>query len=261
MRLFVTGDTHGDVLWRCQDLKNKLTDLNKDDFLIICGDFGLIWGKNPPEFEWDEDRLKAESRQIKEIGKIPFNVLFVDGNHENMHRLNTEFPVIDFHGGKAHQISDNIFHLMRGEMYDFNGKKIFAFGGARSHDIWNLLDPKAKDYWDKVDELRNDFYRTIDESWWEDEIATEEEFRHGYETLKKHGWKCDYIFTHEAPMSDAMFLKRNGGVMCNFFEPVKRATDYKGWFYGHHHINKLTSPGTRCLYYDIMMVEDRKSVV
>jgi hypothetical protein len=43
--IFVTGDVHGEI-----DLKKIkrfwdifLNDLTLDDYLIICGDFGVIW--------------------------------------------------------------------------------------------------------------------------------------------------------------------------------------------------------------------------
>ena len=41
----------------------------------------------------------------------------------------------EWNGGKAHKIRDSVLHLMRGEIFDIDNKKIFAFGGARSHDI------------------------------------------------------------------------------------------------------------------------------
>lgn len=257
--IYITGDTHGDVIYRCEKLMPFLNK-KEDNYIIICGDFGLIWGKKPAQFEWEEYRLKEEEKQIKEIAKLPVKVLFVDGNHECFDRLNNEFSVIDFHGGKAHQISDNIFHLMRGEMYDIEDNSIFAFGGARSHDIWNLLDPESKDYWDKVDELRNDFYRTIGETWWEDEIATEDDFKHGYETLEKNNWECDYIISHEAPKSDALFLNRDGGVMCDYFEAIKQAATFKRWFFGHHHMNLQTSGNAECIYYGFSTLDDFKTL-
>lgn len=255
MRLFVTGDTHGDVYERCEKLMPFL-DKDEDNFLIICGDFGLIWGINPPRYEWEEERLKREKEQIEKIGKLPLTVLFCDGNHECFDRLNSEFPVVDFYGGKAHKVSDNIYHLMRGEMFEIEGNKIFAFGGARSHDIWNLFDPKDPKYWDKAETA--DFYRTIGESWWEDEIATEDELKHGIETLKKHNWECDYIISHEAPKSDALVLNRDSGVMCDYLELIKQSVSFRRWFFGHHHQNISTDAHTMCLYYGFKHIDDLK---
>ena len=252
--IFVTGDTHGDVLYRCEKFKEQYPDAGKNDYLLICGDFGLIWGKNPPEFEWEEERLNKEKEQIEKIAEMPFTVLFVCGNHENYFRLNNGFPIVDFHGGKAHQISSNIFHLMRGEMFGIGDKKIFAFGGARSHDIWHLLDPKSKNYWDEVDELDRGgyFYRTIGESWWEDEIASKEEFIHGWETLNRNNWECDYIFSHEGPVQDTKLIANySSGVMSKYLGMIKNATKFSRWYFGHYHINRDITPSSTCLYGNI----------
>ena len=61
--------------------------------------------------------------------------MFVDGNHENYTRLYNDYPVEEWNGGKVHRIRDSVIHLMRGEIYDIDNKKIFVFGGAFSHDI------------------------------------------------------------------------------------------------------------------------------
>ena len=74
--------------------------------------------------------------------------LFVDGNHENFTRL-YNYPVEEWHGGKVHKIRDSVLHLMRGEIFEINDKKIFTFGGAKSHDIQEgilNLDEEEKIY-------------------------------------------------------------------------------------------------------------------
>lgn len=62
--IYITGDIHGDI-----DI-HKLTTQNfpqqrtmtKDDYLIICGDFGLLWDDSPSEHYWlrwlSENRLQ-----------------------------------------------------------------------------------------------------------------------------------------------------------------------------------------------------------
>ena len=44
------------------------------------------------------------------------------------------FPVDQWHGGRVQFIRSNVIHLMRGEIYDIDGKKIFCFGGGYSLD-------------------------------------------------------------------------------------------------------------------------------
>ena len=173
-RIYVTGDTHREFYFRCEDFKDLVSDLDKSDYLIVCGDFGLIW---------DTKSTSRERYEMNFLNDMPWTTLFVDGNHENHTRLNQDFPSVDFQDGKAHRLSDSVYHLIRGEMYNIYNNKIFTFGGARSHDIWNLLDPQSEDCKQKkadFDYVSGEFYREIGISWWEDEVATSEELRHGW---------------------------------------------------------------------------------
>ena len=111
--VFVTGDTHGDPH---RLSKNLLKCLNEGDTLIVCGDFGFIW-----------DKSKAEQKILKALSKRKYNICFIDGTHENFDLLNA-YPLTIWNGGKVHQISDNIFHLMRGQIFEIDGLKIFTMG-------------------------------------------------------------------------------------------------------------------------------------
>lgn len=63
----------------------------------------------------------------------------MDGNHENFDLIN-EYPVEEWCGGKVHIIrcdkegKPKIIHLMRGQVFEIEGKKIFTVGGAYSID-------------------------------------------------------------------------------------------------------------------------------
>lgn len=61
-------------------------------------------------------------------------LLFIDGNHENFERL-YQYPIKEWHIGRAHEIRPHVLHLMRGQVFEIDGKKIFTFGGMSSHDI------------------------------------------------------------------------------------------------------------------------------
>ncbi|NUU74615.1 metallophosphoesterase family protein [Paenibacillus xylanilyticus] len=81
--------------------------LTKDDYLIITGDFGLIW-----------DGSKENQYWLKWLDKTkPFTTLFIDGNHENFDLLE-EYPVEIWNGGKVHRINDSVIHLMRGQVFE-----------------------------------------------------------------------------------------------------------------------------------------------
>ena len=153
--LYVTGDTHGDYE---RFTSSALKKLKKGDTLFICGDFGFIW-----------DGSKNEEKLLKKIGKLKYNVCFIDGTHENFSRLK-EYEVSEFKGGKVHHITGNLYHLMRGQVYDFDGVSVFAMGGGESPDI----------------DIRSDL-----ESWSGDEIPTEAELTEGANNLKRLA-ACEY---------------------------------------------------------------------
>ena len=70
-----------------------------------------------------------------------YTTLFVDGNHEKFDRL-SDYPVDTWNRGKVHKIRPSVIHLMRGQIFEIDGKSIFTFGGASSHDITGgILDP------------------------------------------------------------------------------------------------------------------------
>lgn len=98
--IYVTGDTHANI-----DIEKLNTTkfpqqktLTKDDYLIICGDFGLCWDGSRREMWW-QDWLTAKN----------FTTLWIDGNHENFDML-YQFPLEDRFGGKVRQIAPDIYH-------------------------------------------------------------------------------------------------------------------------------------------------------
>lgn len=117
--IWVTGDTHGDWITRlCTDSFPEQKEMTKDDYVIICGDFG-IW------------RDSARQRYaLKWLEEKKFTTLFIDGNHENYDVLDA-YPVSEWHGGKVHFIKPSAIHLMRGQIFNIERKTFFTFGGAR----------------------------------------------------------------------------------------------------------------------------------
>ena len=202
--IYATGDTHGDYS-RFKDPQIK--KLGRGDTLIVCGDFGFFW-----------DGSKKEEQVLKKLRSKDFTIAFVDGCHENFDILET-FPESTWNGGMARVIAPNIVHLMRGQIYTIENKKIFTFGGGHSQDI--------------------DFRRNQD--WWEREQPTHEEIKEAMLNLEKHNNTVDYIITHEPPAS----LKDCLGVdvfqrleVHAFFEDIIKTCKYEKWFFGKCHIDK-----------------------
>ena len=136
--IYITGDYHGDFERFNTSIFPEQNEMTKEDFVIICGDFGGVWNK--------DEESSMETMVLDWLECKPFTTLFVDGNHENFDRLYA-YPVEKWHGGKIHRIRPYVIHLMRGQVFELAGKKIFTFGGASSHDIdGGILEPDNPDY-------------------------------------------------------------------------------------------------------------------
>ena len=104
MAIFITGDTHGDFSRLLPAAFHEQRDLTKEDYLIICGDFGGVWDGGDAEQQW-LDWLETRS----------FTTLFVSGNHENFDLLRS-YPIGQWHGGLVQAIRPSVLHLMRRQL-------------------------------------------------------------------------------------------------------------------------------------------------
>lgn len=72
--MYIIGDLHGYI--DISKLNSKRfpqnSRLTKEDFVIIAGDFGLVWDNKNDEKYWR-----------KWLSNKNFTTLFIDGNHEN----------------------------------------------------------------------------------------------------------------------------------------------------------------------------------
>lgn len=251
--VYVTGDCHGDFRKFSTDSFPEQKEMTRDDFVIICGDFGL-WHSDNTERWW-----------FNWLNEKSFTVVFVDGNHENFDRLySDEFEIVDFHGGKAHKIRDNVYHLLRGYVFDFCGKKFFAFGGASSHDIDDgILDrddfEDDRAFEDKYMEMRKlrKMFRVNHYSWWEQELPSEEEMKFGLKTLEENGDEVDYIITHCCPQDVASVFSHGcykPDILTQYFNTVAADTKFTKWFFGHYHDNQQIMGKFIMLYEQIIRV-------
>ncbi len=139
MGVYVTGDTHGDCTRIIEYARSHFLDAH--DTVIVAGDFGCVW-KGSPE----------ENRRLDHLSEsLDCRLAFVSGNHENFDILNNKsfYPHEIWSGGHVQHIRKNITHLLRGEMFCIDGKRIFTFGGARSTDISDglLQEEDTKSCW------------------------------------------------------------------------------------------------------------------
>ena len=246
--IFITGDTHGDVVRRLNMYafpEQKGMNAEKENFVIICGDFGCVWSGS-----------RAEDYQLDWLNDKPFKTLFVDGNHENYDLLKT-YPIEEWSGGQVRFIRPNVIHLMRGEIYEIEGKTFFTFGGARSHDIHDGIlevgDPRIKEW------SRNYYkmFRINHISWWAEEMPSEAEMQNGLNNLDAAGNKVDFIITHCCASSTQALMSHgfyNPDELTDYLETIRINTDFKRWFFGHYHDNKAINEKEILLYEQIVRI-------
>ena len=240
-KIIVTGDIHGNPFQRL-NLENfpEGKTFTKEDYVIILGDFGLVWDDSAMEhscLDWLENKS--------------WTTLFIDGNHENYDLLN-KFPIEEWGGGRVQKIRSSVIHLLRGEVYDIGGYKFLAMGGARSHDIQDGVlevgDPRIK-IW-KKDDFK--LFRINHISWWEEEIPNEEERKNALKNLAENDYKVDYILTHEAPSSDVVLMDHllyHPDEYSKWLEmEIRQKVKYKKWFFGHYHLNLDVNEKETCLF-------------
>ena len=249
MKLFyITGDTHSDFSRFTEENFPIQSEMTKDDYIIICGDFGGVWTF--------EEESRREKEALDWLNNKNFTTLFVDGNHENYTRL-YNYPIEEWKGGKVHKIRDSVLHLMRGEIFDIDNKKIFAFGGARSHDIQDgilNLDEEEKIYEYRK---RGAYFRIRDFSWWDLELPTNQEMENGIENLEKINYKVDYIISHCCPTSIQALInptyKRD--ILTDYLQQISEKCTYKRWYFGHYHDYKQVNSQFTLLYENIVPLE------
>ena len=235
--IYITGDTHGKFERRFgTGAFPEQKDMTKDDYVIICGDFGGIsdrFGESDSEKYW-----------LDWFNSGTYTLLFIDGNHENFDRIES-YPEKEWHGGRIHEIRPYVYHLMRGQVYEIDGKRLFTFGGAASHDIaGGLLDLDDPEFRRKKKQLDQEYkpYRIKKLTWWEQEMPSYEEMKEGIANLQKNNNEVDYIVTHCCSTSTQNVLGVQGRYSPNkateYLEIIKNTVKYKKWFFGHYHRNE-----------------------
>lgn len=240
--IYITGDCHGRYTKLNTYNFPEQKEMTKNDYVIITGDFGL-WK--------DDENLRYWMNWLDEK---PFTTLWVDGNHENFDLL-YKYPASYWNGGKIHRINNSVIHLMRGQVYDIGGCKIFAFGGAMSRDISAGIletdDPLFKEKRKKLDKSGS-LYRINKVSWWEQEMPNDLEYTAGIKSLMKNDNAVDYIITHCcSSITQAVFSfgAYETDKLTDYFNVIKNSVKYKKWFFGHYH-DDLQVDGTDIMLYE-----------
>ena len=235
--IYVTGDCHGEFSKLSYSNFPEQKELTAEDFVIICGDFGAVWNAGKQSSE--------EKFWMSFLSESPFTTLFVDGNHENYDRLNSEFETVEFHGGMTHKLGEKIYHLKRGEIFELQGRRFLAFGGASCHDIKDgVLFPekfKTKKEFNETARLmrkRKKDFRISRLNWWEEELPSDEEYRNAEQHLAKAGYCVDYVISHCAPQFIVDLIdpiKYPSDRLTLYFDELSKKLKFRNWFFGHYH--------------------------
>ena len=156
------------------------------------------------------------------------------GNHENYDAYKG-YPKEEWHGGQIQRIRPSVLHLMRGQVYELNGRKFFTMGGASSHDIQDgILEPDDPDFEEKFQQLeqRGALFRVNHRSWWAEELPSEAEYLDVF--------------------SGGMFKK---DALTEFFDEVRQKCTFRYWFFGHYHSNMVIEKKYAMLYEQIIRLK------
>ena len=256
MRVFVTGDTHGDIEDFCQRMDWMLQRTDNDGFvadtntvLIILGDFGGNFGgvmaKNDFEFK----------KVLQDYGITYF---VIRGNHDqrpsNIYNGDT-WHMENFFDGPTFVENQfpNIHYAMDYPwVYTIEGKKTLVLPGANSVDkTWRIEA-------EKEDGIKR---------WFADEQMTEAERDYVWTLCRLNDYKFDVILSHTCPFThmshDTNFWGDIDNTMEYLFDDIDQKVDYKSWFWGHHHrddAHNYSCHYNACLYITIKnfnrMIED-----
>lgn len=222
--IYLVSDTHA-LQYELWKMLYEIGEINftENDYVIVLGDFAYTMSRDGR----DETFLRVLSEK-------PYTVCFIDGNHENFERINS-LPVEKWRGGNVHKLKQNVIHLMRGQIFEIDGKRIFTMGGGFSID-------REK--------------RTLGVSYFEEEMPSKDEYATALMNLKNAGMSVDYIFTHASPTSVIPTLLNLSGrtrrtgeeELDDFLEKINSSVDFKGWYFGHWHIDAQISEKLFAVY-------------
>lgn len=230
MSIYLTGDTHGNLLQRISKkncIKTNNPILQNGDILIVLGDFGHVWNQE----SWKE--IKYLNKYLVERG---IEVLSVLGNHEG-YDIIEQLPQVNLYGGMTYEISSNMHFMKNGELFEIENSKFCVFGGALS-----------------VDKI----YRKEGKSWWSQEIPSKETMQYFMDNLDKVNTEDYILLTHTTNheqikrilWSDSPKLDE----VSRFLEFVKYQYKFKNHYFGHFHENREYGDST-LLYDKIIKLE------
>ena len=212
---FVTGDTHGDFS-RIERFCERYSP-SRNDVMIILGDAGFNY------YGGRRDQ-KAKER----MAAMPITIFSIHGNHEMRPGTIPTYHLEKWHGGMVfvEEAYPNLLFAVDGELYDLDGHRTIAIGGAYSVD--------------KYYRLANGW------NWWPDEQPSAECKKGVEKVLDYHCWKVDAVLSHTVPLKYEpveVFLPGIDQSKVDksteaWLDRIEDKLEYKHWYAGHYHTEK-----------------------
>ena len=81
--IYATGDTHGNFQRFAPEHFPEQAGMTKEDYIIICGDFGGVW-----------DGGKKEERNLDWLEDLPFTTLFMKKSSKKCRAFSTNYSAL-----------------------------------------------------------------------------------------------------------------------------------------------------------------------
>jgi len=237
-KIFITGDTHGDIHRFGSREWAEGKELTKDDIVLQLGDFGVIWNAT---------HKTNEAYWLEWLVDKPWTTIVILGNHEGYDRI-FDLPETTLFGAKCWEYkkkAGSVYFVKAGEILTIDGETFLCVRGGISID-------KA--------------YRTEGVSWWPQEMLSADEEKNTLDNLDRVNWKVDWMLTHTCPDSVVQgFLDNPNSPKFNdpvsrFLEFIANRLDFKGNLFGHFHTERIfvdaASDYYRCFFESIVDLED-----
>ena len=216
--VYLTGDTHGQFK-NFENIRKFCKEHNTtiEDVLIILGDAGI---------NFEDSFLDPQKKKF--LSKIPVTFLCIHGNHECRPEHILTYNLEEWDDGLVYKEEDypNILFAKDGEIYNIEGLKYIAIGGAYSVD--------------------KEYRLLMGWSWWKDEQPSEETKKYTQNQLEKNNWNIDVVLSHTVPLKYEpveMFLPGINQSKVDksteeWLDKIESRLSYKKWYAGHYHCEK-----------------------
>lgn len=231
MAVYLTGDTHREF-YRIKQFCERM-ESTTEDIMIILGDAGINY-----YCDHRDNNLKNE------LSQLPITLFCIHGNHEERPYLTGNYEEKEWHGALAYieEAYPNLVFAKDGEIYDFNGKKAIAIGGAYSVDKHYRLSHGWQ--------------------WFESEQADETTMRYVEAQLDACDWCVDYVLTHTVPIEcepvwafiQGLDQSKVDKTMEKWLQQIMDNLEFEKWYAGHYHVES-DEDGVRIMFEDYEELE------